>query len=62
MRVQQGSAQSHSWAPFDDLDAGLEFDALDGLCNCFLSFNRRHVFAAALTSLNAISNDRFVPD
>jgi hypothetical protein len=40
---------------FDDLDAVLEFDTSDDLWQLFSPFNRRHVFAAALTSLNTMS-------
>ena len=40
---------------FDDLDAVLEFDALDDFRQLISPFKRRHVFAAALTSLNTIS-------
>ena len=40
---------------FSDLDSVLEFDALKDLRNWFSPFNRRYVFAAALTSLNTMS-------
>jgi len=40
---------------FDDLDAVLEFDALDDFGELISPFNRRHVFAAAL--LDRTSSD-----
>jgi hypothetical protein len=40
---------------FGDLDPIFEFDALNDLWQLVLAFNRRHVFAAALTSLNTMS-------
>jgi hypothetical protein len=39
---------------FSDLDSVFEFDALNDR-NWFSPFNLRHVFAAALTSLNTMS-------
>jgi hypothetical protein len=39
---------------FDDLDAVLEFDALDDFGELISPFNRRHVFAAALTIGHAV--------
>jgi hypothetical protein len=40
---------------FRDLDTVFESDALNDLWQLVLSFNRRHVFAGALTSLNTMS-------
>jgi hypothetical protein len=40
---------------FDDLDAVLEFDASDDFRQLIFAFNRRQVFAAAVTSLNTMS-------
>jgi hypothetical protein len=40
---------------FDDLDAVLESDFLDNFRQLIFAFNRRQVFAAALTRLKTIS-------
>jgi hypothetical protein len=40
---------------FDDLDAIMKFDASDDFRQLFSPFRRRHVLAAAETSLNTMS-------